>query len=55
MIKILEQNYVLYAMSDAQILEVKSTAEERRFYGSILPWEIVKKVFSVADALLSRE
>ena len=53
--------FVKFAQSDQQILKLKDwvmgndpTLATREIFDKNLPWEIVKKVFSVGDASLSK-
>ena len=53
--------FVKFAQSDQQILKLKDwvmgddpTLATREIFDKNLPWDIVKKVFSVGDASLSK-
>ena len=61
-LQVLYKNFVKYAVSDSQVLKLKdwilgadATIVTREIFDLNLPWEIVKKVFSVADSSLTIE
>jgi aminopeptidase N len=61
-LQVLYKNYVKYALTDQQVLKLKDwilgddpALAGRTINDNNLPWEIVKKVFSVSDSALSKE
>ena len=61
-ITILQKFYIKFAQTDAHILQLKKwlmkedpTISARQIKDETLPWNIVKKVFTVSDSVLSKE
>ena len=60
-LQVLFKNFVKFAQTDTQILKLKDwimgddpSLEGRQIFDKNLPWDIVKKVFSVSDSNLTK-